>query len=117
MKCTKTTVFSLLALVAGIFAMNNRTYDFTPPFNTTPEVAPGRPVIPTKGAVEGSDNATTPGNDTVRCNRYIPFPHGPPHFAPGCTPSVVPIPHDAASRISNSYAALAVGLATIIFLL
>ncbi|TRX88877.1 hypothetical protein FHL15_010220 [Xylaria flabelliformis] len=114
MKCT-TAIFSLLALVAGVFAIHSKTSDFTPPFNTTPSHVPNKPAIPTKGAVEGSDNATTPGNDTVRCNRYIPFPHGPPHFAPGCTPSVVPIPHDAASRISNSYAALALGIASIIF--
>ncbi|KAI1740177.1 hypothetical protein F4680DRAFT_448373 [Xylaria scruposa] len=108
------TIFSHLALAAGVFAMHNEAYSFTPPFSTTPSLASGRPTIP-EGAVEGSDNAITPGNDTVRCDRYIPFPYGPPHFAPGCTPSVVPVPHGAASCIRNSYAALAVGVATIIF--
>ncbi|KAI0546601.1 hypothetical protein F4679DRAFT_587442 [Xylaria curta] len=109
-----TTIFSLLALAAGVFAMHNGTFDSTPPSNTTPEVAPSKPAIPEEAA-ESSDNATTPGNDTLRCNRYLPFPHGPPHFAPGCTPSSIPVHHDAASRISNSYAALAVVIATIVF--
>ncbi|KAI1748456.1 hypothetical protein F4782DRAFT_517197 [Xylaria castorea] len=108
-----TTVFSLLALAAGVFAnMDNGPFNFMPPFNTTPDLVPGKPARPNE-AGEGSGNATAHGNDTVRCNRYVPFPHGPPHFAPGCSPLL--IPHDGASRTSNSYAALAVGIATIVF--
>ncbi|RYC63981.1 hypothetical protein CHU98_g2232 [Xylaria longipes] len=136
-----TTVFPLLALTAGVFAAPdnntslirsnvatqqallllpplNLTYNgpsnFTPPFNATPGFVSGRTAGPKESGEDVSD-AAAPRNDTMTCNRYVPFPfhHGRPHFGPGCSP--VSIPHDAAPSISSSYAALAAGIAAVVF--
>ncbi|KAI0456418.1 hypothetical protein F5B21DRAFT_502316 [Xylaria acuta] len=112
-----TTTFSILAFSAGIFAAPRKgPFNVMPPFNAGLGFVPSKPASPNNTETgEGYGGAAAPANDTVTCNRFapFPFPHGPPHFAPCCSP--VSIPHGVASGTSNSCAALAVGITVVVF--